>query len=32
VAVHHVDMDPIGAGRIDCAYFLAELGKISGQD
>ena len=32
VAVHHVDMDPVGAGRIDCAYFLAELGEIGGQD
>jgi len=32
VAVHHVDMDPIGAGRIHRAYFLAELGEVRRQD
>jgi hypothetical protein len=25
-------MDPIGAGPVDCTYFVAELGEIGGQD
>ena len=32
MAVHDVDMDPVGAGRIDGAHLLAELGEIGGQD
>src|SRR5262249_47644078 len=32
MAVHDIDMDPIGAGGVDRAYFLAEFGKIGGQD
>jgi hypothetical protein len=30
--VHDVDMDPIGAGLVDCAHFVAELGEVGGQD
>ena len=30
--VHHVDMDPVGAGRFDRAHFLAEPGEIGRQD
>ena len=30
--VHHVEMDPVCAGFIDCAHFLAELGEVGGQD
>ena len=32
MAVHHVDMDPVGAGLIDGADLVAELGKIGGKD
>jgi len=32
VPVHHVDMDPVGPGFVDCAYFLAEPGEVSRQD
>ena len=32
MAVHHVDVDPVGAGRVDRAHFLAEPGEIGGQD
>ena len=32
MAVHDVDMDPVGAGGIDRAHFLAELGEIGGED
>ena len=32
MAVHDVDMDPVGAGGIDRADFLAELGEIGGED
>ena len=32
MAVHHVDMDPVGAGRIDRAHLLAEPGEIGGKD
>ena len=32
MAVHHVDMDPVGAGGVDRAHFLAQLGEIGGQD
>ena len=28
VPVHHIDMDPVRTGSLDCAYFIAELGKI----
>ena len=30
--VHHVDVDPVGAGRVDRAHFLAELGEVGGED
>ena len=30
--VHHVEMDPVGAGRIDRAHFSAEIGEICGKD
>ena len=30
--VHHVDMDPVGAGGIDGADLLAELGEVGGED
>ena len=30
--VHHVDVDPVGAGGVDRAHFLAELGEVGGQD
>ena len=30
--VHHVEMDPVGAGRIDGADLFAELGEIRCQD
>src|SRR5262249_33206128 len=32
VPVHYVDMDPIGAGVIDRAHLLAELGEVGGQN
>ena len=32
MAVHDVDVDPVGAGRVDRADFLAELREIGGQD
>jgi hypothetical protein len=32
MAVHDVDMDPVGAGGIDRAHFLAQLRKIGGKD
>ena len=32
MAVHHVDMDPVGAGRFDRADLLAELGEVGRQD
>ena len=32
MAVHDVDMDPVGAGGIDRAHLLAELGEVGGQD
>ena len=32
MAVHHVDMDPVGTGAVDGAQFLAQLGKVGGQD
>ena len=32
VAVHDVDVDPVGAGGIDRAHLLAELGEVGGQD
>ena len=30
--VHHVDVHPVGAGRVHRAHFLAEPGEIGGQD
>ena len=32
MAVHHVDMDPVGAGLVDRMHFLAELREVGGQD
>ena len=32
MAVHDIDMDPVGAGRIDRAHLLAELGEVGGED
>ena len=32
MAVHHVDMDPVGAGVIDRAHLFAQPGKIGGQN
>jgi hypothetical protein len=32
VAVHHVDMDPVGPGGVNRAHFLAQAGKIGGED
>ena len=32
MAVHHVDMDPVGAGLVDRADLLAEPGEIGGED
>ncbi len=30
--VHHVEMDPVGAGRIDGADLFAQFGEIGRQD
>jgi len=30
--VHHIDVDPVGAGLIDRANFLAELREVGGKD
>ena len=32
MAVHHVHMDPVGAGGFDRVDFLAQLGEIRGQN
>ena len=32
MAVHHVEMDPVGAGRVDGADLLAQPGEVGGQD
>ena len=32
MAVHHVDMDPVGAGGVDRAHLLAQPGEIGGED
>ena len=32
MTVHDIDMDPVGAGGVDRAHFLAELGEIRGED
>ena len=32
MAVHDVDMDPVGAGGVNRPDFLAELGEIGGED
>ena len=29
MSIHHVEVDPIGAGRGDVAHFLAELGEVA---
>ena len=31
-AVHHVDMNPVGAGRIDGAHFFPQFREICGKD
>ena len=31
-AVHHVDVDPVGAGGVDGAHLLAQSGEIGGQN
>ena len=30
--VHHVEMDPVGAGRVHRAHLFAEPGEVRGQD
>jgi len=30
--VHHVDVNPVGAGRVDGADLLAQFGEIGGKD
>ena len=32
MSVHHVEMDPVGAGGIDRADLVAQFGEIRGQD
>ena len=32
MAVHDVDVDPVGPGLIDRAHFLAEPGEVGGED
>ena len=32
VVVHHVEVDPVGAGGDDVAHFLAQAGEVGGQD
>ncbi len=32
MAIHHVDVDPVGTGGVDRAHLLAKLGEIGGQD
>ena len=32
MAVHHVDMDPVGAGGLDRADFLAQFGEVGRKD
>ena len=32
MAVHHVDVDPVGAGLVDRAHFLAQPGEIGRED
>ena len=32
MAVHHVDVDPVGARLVDRAHVLAQLGEVGGQD
>ena len=32
VAVHHVNMDPVGAGGVDRAHLLAELREVGGEN
>ena len=32
MAVHHIDVDPIGAGRVDGAHFLAQPREVGGQN
>ena len=32
MAIHHVDVDPVGARLVDRAHFLAQLGEVGGKD
>jgi hypothetical protein len=32
VAVHDVEVDPVGAGGIDCGHLFAEAGKVGRKD
>ena len=32
MAVHHIDVDPVGAGLIDRTHFLAKAGEVRGED
>ena len=32
MAVHDVDVDPVGAGGVDRAHFFAEFGEVGGED
>jgi len=32
VSIHHIEMNPVGAGGGDIAHFLAEPGEIGGED
>ena len=32
MAVHHVDMDPVGAGRVDRPHLLAQPGEVGRED
>src|SRR5689334_14971726 len=32
MTVHDIDMDPVGARRLDSLYFRAQLGKIGGEN
>jgi hypothetical protein len=32
MAVHDIDVDPVGAGGVDRSYFLAKAREVSGQD
>ena len=32
MAIHHVDMDPVGPGLVDRAHLGAEIGEVGGED